>query len=188
MLWAQLDQGVDQGEVFAMAQDFADELDSQELAELAEDVPADLGQLECEAEDKDKGKKKDKKDGGMEAMAKSMEKTLSDTGTKCFNGVCKGASDAVTGLCKTCTNGSNNLLKSFGDACSKGLGFCSKCIGGVCEKCTSGASALSDAATSSLGKFAKMPAKIVSAGTKWMKDHKFAAQVDSAQEAEEAQF
>ena len=186
MLWAQLDQGVDQGEVFAMAQDFANELDCQELAELTEDVPADLGQLECEAEDKDKGKKKgDKKEkgGGMEAMAKSMEKTISETGTKCFNGVCKGAADAATGLCKTCTNGSNNLLKSVGDACSKGLGFCSKCIGGVCEKCTKGASSLSDAATSSLEKFAKMPAKIVSAGTKWMKDHKFAAQVDSAQDA-----
>merc|ERR1712070_134423 len=141
---------------FAMAQDFADELDRQELAELADDGVADLGQLECEAEAEDKGKdkKKDKEGGGLEAMAKSMEKTVSETGTKCFKGVCNGAADAATGLCKTCKNGSNNLLKSFGDACSKGMEFCSKCVGGVCEKCTNGANSLSDAATSSMGKVA----------------------------------
>ena len=174
-LWAEIEEGeIDKDEILAMAQDFAAELDDQEkLAQMvAEEEDGDsFAAVECNAEaatDKNEAAK----------LAQDVAGKVSQTGKECFAGVCKGCSDAVSGLCKNCSSGANSLWKAAGDACSKGMEFCKNCASAGLEKMAKGAQSLADSASKGLKGCTKIPGKLISAGTQWLKDHSFFAQIE----------
>ena len=178
-LWAELEEGeVDRDEILAMAQDFANELDEQQrLSQMvAEEEDGDsFAAVECDAEaatDKNEAAK----------LAQNVAGKVTETGKECFAGICKGCSDAFSGLCKNCSSGANSLWKAAGDACSKGMEFCKNCATVGLDKMAKGAQSMADSASKGLKGCTKIPGKLITAGTQWLKDHKFFAQIEAREQ------